>query len=56
MGRAFAEYIATGNAAALPLPPTPVAPLPVHGLNELYLAAFINWYRLLDRLDAARAA
>lgn len=56
MGRAFAEYIATGDAAALPLPPTPVQPLPVHGLNELYLAAFINWYRLLDRLDAARAA
>jgi len=56
MGRAFAEYIATGNAEALPLPPMPVEPLPVHGLNELYLAAFINWYRLLDRLDAARAA
>jgi glycine/D-amino acid oxidase-like deaminating enzyme len=56
MGRAFAAYIATGDAAALPLPPTPVEPLPVHGLNELYLAAFINWYRLLDRLDAARAA
>lgn len=53
LGRAFADYIATGDAAALPLPPTPVAPLPVHGLNELYLAAFINWYRLLDRLDVA---
>jgi glycine/D-amino acid oxidase-like deaminating enzyme len=55
MGRAFADYIATGDAMALPLPPTPVQPLPVHGLNELYLAAFINWYRLLDRIDAARA-
>ena len=56
LGRAIAQYIATGDAMALPLPPTPVRPLPVHGLNELYLAAFINWYRLLDRLDAARAA
>ena len=55
MGRAIADHIATGDAMALPLPPTPVAPLPVHGLNQLYLAAFINWYRLRDRLDAARA-
>lgn len=54
MGRAIADHIATGDAMALPLPPTPVAPLPVHGLNQLYLAAFINWYRLRDRLDAAR--
>jgi glycine/D-amino acid oxidase-like deaminating enzyme len=53
LGRAFAAYIASGNADALPLPPSPVRPIPVHALNKLYLAAFINWYRLLDRLEAA---
>jgi glycine/D-amino acid oxidase-like deaminating enzyme len=53
LGRAIADCIASGNAAALPLPPTPIKPLPLHGLNRLYLAAFINWYRLRDRLDAA---
>jgi glycine/D-amino acid oxidase-like deaminating enzyme len=53
LGRAIASYFSTGNAAALPLSPTPLKPLPFHALNRLYLAAFINWYRLRDRLDAA---
>jgi glycine/D-amino acid oxidase-like deaminating enzyme len=53
LGRAMADYIATSDAKALPLPPTRVQPLPLHRLSKLYLAAFINWYRLLDRLEAA---
>jgi glycine/D-amino acid oxidase-like deaminating enzyme len=48
MGRAMAAYIATGDADCLPLPLTPVAPLPLHALHRLYVSAIIAWYRLSD--------
>ena len=48
MGRAMAAYIATGDAGNLPLPLTPIEPLPLHGLNRLYVSAIIAWYRLRD--------
>ncbi|KTS10493.1 FAD-dependent oxidoreductase [Methylobacterium radiotolerans] len=48
MGRAMATYIATGDAGSLPLPLTPIEPLPLHGLNRLYVSAIIAWYRLRD--------
>ncbi|GEP56788.1 NAD(P)/FAD-dependent oxidoreductase [Reyranella soli] len=56
MGRAMAAYIASGDPAALPLPPTAIKPLPFHGLNKLYLAAFITWYRFLDQRGIGVAA
>lgn len=49
MGRAMAAYVATGNEDALPLPLTPVRPMPFYGLSNAVAAAFIAWYRLLDR-------
>jgi glycine/D-amino acid oxidase-like deaminating enzyme len=49
MGRAMADYVAIGNEAALPLPLTPVRPLPLYGLHNAVAAAFIAWYRFLDR-------
>ena len=49
MGKAMAEYIATSNAAALPLPFTPIEPIPFHGLQPLYVGAVVTWYRLTDR-------
>jgi glycine/D-amino acid oxidase-like deaminating enzyme len=49
MGQAMAAYVATGEEAALPLPLTPVRPLPLHGLSKAVAAAFIAWYRFLDR-------
>ena len=49
MGQAMAEYLATGNAEALPLPLQPVRPLPFHALNKMYFAAAVAWYRFLDR-------
>jgi glycine/D-amino acid oxidase-like deaminating enzyme len=52
MGRAFADYIASGDPMALPLPPGKIRPLPFHGLNKLYFQAFVTWYRFLDRRDA----
>jgi glycine/D-amino acid oxidase-like deaminating enzyme len=48
MGRAMAEYIATGDRAALPFPITPIEPLPLHALHKLYISAIITWYRLTD--------
>jgi glycine/D-amino acid oxidase-like deaminating enzyme len=48
MGRAMAEYLATGNAAALPLPIVPMRALPFHALHRAYLAGIIAWYRLQD--------
>jgi glycine/D-amino acid oxidase-like deaminating enzyme len=53
MGRAMAEYVASGNEAALPVPLTPVRPLPLHGLHNAVAAAFIAWYRFLDRRGMA---
>jgi glycine/D-amino acid oxidase-like deaminating enzyme len=49
MGQAMAAYVASGNADALPLPLTPVRPLPFYGLSNAVAAAFVAWYRFLDR-------
>ena len=48
MGRAIADYITTGDTERLPLPLTPVAPLPMHAFHRLYVSAIIAWYRLSD--------
>ncbi|GJE00702.1 NAD(P)/FAD-dependent oxidoreductase [Methylobacterium isbiliense] len=48
MGRAIAAYLATGAADALPIPTSPIAPLPLHGLHRLYVSAVIAWYRISD--------
>jgi len=46
MGAALARHMLTGEA--LPLPATPVQPIPLHGLQSLYVAATIAWYRAND--------
>ncbi|HEV7260484.1 MAG TPA: FAD-binding oxidoreductase [Bosea sp. (in: a-proteobacteria)] len=48
MGKAMAEYIASGDRGRLPFPVVPIKPLPLHALNELYVSAIITWYRLTD--------
>jgi glycine/D-amino acid oxidase-like deaminating enzyme len=48
MGKAMADYIATGDRSRLPFPVVPITPLPLHALNELYVSAIIAWYRLTD--------
>lgn len=50
MGRALARYL-TGNDNALPLPFTPIKPIPFHGLQRFYMAAGVAWYRFLDSLS-----
>jgi glycine/D-amino acid oxidase-like deaminating enzyme len=48
MGKAMAAYLATGDTSALPFPLVPILPLPLHGLNQIYVSAIIAWYRLTD--------
>ena len=48
MGMAVADCIATGDPDALPLPPTPIRPIPFHGLHRTYVSAIVAWYRLTD--------
>ncbi|KMO35780.1 NAD(P)/FAD-dependent oxidoreductase [Methylobacterium aquaticum] len=48
MGQAIAAFLARGDADALPLAPTPITPLPLHGLHRLYASAVVAWYRLQD--------
>lgn len=48
MGQAMANYIATGDAEVLPVPLSPIRPLPLHALHKLYVSAVIAWYRLND--------
>lgn len=48
MGRAMADYLVSGDRSRLPFPLTPITPLPLHALNELYVSAIITWYRLTD--------
>jgi glycine/D-amino acid oxidase-like deaminating enzyme len=56
LGRTFAAYVATGNEDALPLPRSPIKPIPFHGLHQLYFAAAVAWYRHLDRKAQSGAA
>ena len=48
MGKALAAYLGSGRSADLPLPITPIKPIPIHALNRLYLAAIMAWYRMTD--------
>jgi len=48
MGRAMADYVATGDEAALPLPLVPMRSLPFHALHRAWMAGIIAWYRTQD--------
>lgn len=49
LGAAIAEALATGDRAAIPLPIVPIRRLPLHALHELFVAALVAWYRLVER-------
>jgi len=48
MGRAMAEYVATGNQDALPFTISPIKSFPLYGLRRLYVNAVVTWYQLND--------
>jgi glycine/D-amino acid oxidase-like deaminating enzyme len=48
MGKAMAEYAASGDRAALPVPVSPIKPFPLYGLRRIYVNAVVTWYRMTD--------
>jgi glycine/D-amino acid oxidase-like deaminating enzyme len=52
MGRYIAEYIADPARHPLPLPVTPIEPIPLHGMHRAYVSALAAWYRLSDAVTA----
>ncbi len=50
LGGAMGIYAATGDKSHLPLPVTPIEPIPFHGARALYAGAIFAWYRALDAL------
>ncbi|MFJ3463341.1 NAD(P)/FAD-dependent oxidoreductase [Achromobacter spanius] len=48
MGAAMAQYVATGDANALPVPLSPIVPFPLYPLRRLYVNAVVSWYRMTD--------
>jgi glycine/D-amino acid oxidase-like deaminating enzyme len=50
MGMAIAKHLLAPSSSPLPIPVTAIRPIPFHGLQRLYVAAVIAYYRLLDSL------
>lgn len=51
VGKGLAAHIASHGHEPLPLPATPIRPIPMHGLQRLYMAAGVTWYRFLDAVS-----
>ena len=56
IGEAFAEAFISDQADALPLPATPVSPIPLHQFRKVYVALGGAWLRFRDTLDTTGAA
>lgn len=48
-GKALAEWTRTGDSKAMPLPITPLKPIPLHGFRRPVLELITSYYRLLDK-------
>ena len=48
MGRAIANYVASGDPDDLPVPLSPIVGFPLYGLRRVYVNAVVSWYRLTD--------
>jgi glycine/D-amino acid oxidase-like deaminating enzyme len=51
MGSHLAAYAVSGDSADLPLPITPIRPIPFHRFRMVGVAATIAWYRFRDSLE-----
>jgi glycine/D-amino acid oxidase-like deaminating enzyme len=51
LGARIAAYAATRDPAMLPLPVSPIRPIPFHRFRRVGVAAAIAWYRALDALE-----
>lgn len=45
------DYLASGDPDVLPLPITPIEPIPFHRFRKIGVAAMIAWYRMLDAIE-----
>lgn len=54
VGKLLAERVQGRPLADLPLPASPLKPVPFHGLRQPALAAAVTWKRALDRFDSWR--
>ena len=52
MGVVLADYVLKQDARVLPFPTAPIQPIPFHGLQRLYVAATVAYYRLRDAVGA----
>ena len=50
-GKVLADWIASGDQGALPVPVTPLRPLPLHGLRRPVLEIISAYCRLRDRMS-----
>jgi glycine/D-amino acid oxidase-like deaminating enzyme len=51
LGEAIARHLVSGDATDLPLPLSPIRPIPFHAFRQIGVAATILWYRTLDALE-----
>ena len=51
LGPRIAAYLETRDPAQLPLPLTPIRPIPLHRFRRVGVAATIAWYRLRDGIE-----
>ena len=51
VGKAMADALAKGTLDGLPLPVSPMRPLPFHGLRLPAMAAVAAWSRFMDKLE-----
>jgi glycine/D-amino acid oxidase-like deaminating enzyme len=45
------DYLVHGDPDALPLPITPIRPIPLHRFRKIGVGALIAWYRMLDAIE-----
>jgi glycine/D-amino acid oxidase-like deaminating enzyme len=50
MGLAIARRFLKPTTEPLPVSPTPITPIPLHGMHRAWVSALVAWYRLTDRV------
>lgn len=50
-GPRLVDYLMSGDANGLPLPISPIVPIPFHQFRRIGVAGMIAWYRMLDALE-----
>ncbi len=52
LGKLLGEHLGEHSLEeALPFPLTPIKPIPLHGLQRLYVETVVNYYRARDWLE-----